>query len=88
MKESERLKRDMKIVEFYENGSSPHDIGKRVGLRSDMVRKILKNRGYVFDYHAPSTTGYTIWEQSDDKRRQAIWDRARRAAHAALQEVA
>jgi hypothetical protein len=88
MKESDRLKRDMRIVEMYENGATPAVIGKAVGLRADRIRQILKNRGYVFDFKPPGTSGDTIWEQGEHKRRNAIWERARRAARAALQEIA
>lgn len=88
MKESERLKRNRQIVMLYEEGTMPTEIGRRVGLRADMVRKILKNRGYVFDYKPPMQDADSIWDQSEEKRRLAIWERARQGARAALLNAA
>jgi hypothetical protein len=88
MNESDRLKRDREIVRLYEDGVMPIDIGRRWGLRADRVRNILKNRGYVFEYKPPMQRGDSIWEQGENKRRQAIWARAKRGAQEALRHVA
>lgn len=89
MNERYRKIRDQRIETLYRQGLAPSTIAERFDLKPARIHTILKQHGIVFEQVRSLVPQESIWERGDDdKRRRAIWERARRGAHAALQETA
>lgn len=83
----ERATRNETIEDMWLDGSKCSEIAEAVGLRSDMVRKVLKAKGYRLDFRKPGEKPYTVWDMSPRDRRRAFWERARAAAAEAMKST-
>lgn len=79
-KPEDRATRNETIEEMWIDGSKCSEIAESVGLRADMVRKVLKAKGYRLDFRKPGEKPYTVWDMAPRDRRQAFWERAKSGA--------
>lgn len=86
MNEADRKKRDRRIEQFFNDGTAPTDIAKRVGLNVERVRTILRGMGHNLGAHIMREDSY-FWALSESRRREAIWRKQRDGARQALGAV-
>ncbi|HEV7278413.1 MAG TPA: hypothetical protein VGN80_19200 [Devosiaceae bacterium] len=82
-----RFERRQRVFDLHERGHQPSDIGRRVGLRAESVRTILREAGLgkgPMPYIANSVDG--VWGLSESARKQAFRDREKAGAAATLSQ--
>lgn len=84
MNKTERIVRDDEIVALYLAGATYGEISARMYLEAPRIRAILRERGVELEREDGAEDPMSMWNLSENERRNAIWERSRNGARAAL----